>query len=107
MLAPERVRKHGRFFDIYRLAALARRETIELLRDPVRLITSFIVSPFLLIVFGFGISPDIENIKFSTLDYDQKLWSRDYLEYFSGSRYFSEQAPIHSPSEIEKGFQNG
>jgi len=107
MLAPERVRKHGRFFDIYRLAALARRETIELFRDPVRLITSFIVSPFLLIVFGFGISPDIENIKFSTLDYDQKLWSRDYLEYFSGSRYFSELAPIHSPSEIEKGFQKG
>jgi ribosome-dependent ATPase len=107
MLAPERVRKHGRLFDIHRLAALARRETIELFRDPVRLITSFIVSPFLLIVFGFGISTDIENIKFSTLDNDQKLWSRDYLEYFSGSRYFSEQPPIHSASEIEKGFQTG
>ncbi len=107
MLAPERVRKHGRFFDITRLGALARRETIELFRDPVRLITSFIVSPLLLIVFGFGISTDIEKISFSTLDYDKKLWSRDYLEYFTGSRYFKEQPPLSSPAEIDAGFQSG
>jgi ribosome-dependent ATPase len=80
---------------------------VELLRDPVRLITSFIVSPFLLIVFGFGISADIEKINFSILDYDQKLWSRDYLEYFTGSRYFDEKPPIHSPSEIDEGFKTG
>ncbi|HVN71784.1 MAG TPA: ribosome-associated ATPase/putative transporter RbbA [Desulfomonilia bacterium] len=107
MLVPESVFKHNRFFDVHRLAALARRESIELFRDPVRLITSFIVSPFLLIVFGFGISTDIEKINFSILDYDQKLWSRDYLEYFSGSRYFNEIPPIHVPSEIEKGFKEG
>ncbi|MGO9215070.1 MAG: ribosome-associated ATPase/putative transporter RbbA [Syntrophales bacterium] len=106
MLKSERVKKHSRFFDIYRLASLARREAIELFRDPVRLITSFIVSPFLLIVFGFGISTDIEHIKYSILDNDQKLLSRDYLENFSGSRYFSKRKPIHFPSEIDKGFQS-
>ena len=107
MLAPGGLHKHRRFFDIHRLAALARRESLELFRDRVRLITSFIISPFLLIVFGFGISTDIEKINFSILDYDKKLWSRDYLEYFSGSRYFDEKPPLHSPSEIEKGFQKG
>jgi ribosome-dependent ATPase len=35
------------------------------------------------------------------------LWSRDYLENFSGSRYFDEKPPLDSPSEIEKGFQKG
>ncbi len=74
MLAPEREHSQGRIFDIHRLAALARRETVELFRDPVRLVTSFIVTPFLLIVFGFGISTDIEKITFSTLDCDQKPW---------------------------------
>jgi ribosome-dependent ATPase len=107
MHALERLHKHRRFFDIHRLAALARRESLELFRDPVRLITSFIVSPFLLIVFGFGISTDIEKINFSILDFDKKLWSRDYLENFSGSRYFDEKPPLDSPSEIEKGFQEG
>jgi ribosome-dependent ATPase len=107
MIVPEHVHKPSRIFDLTRLAALARRETIELLRDPVRLVTSFIVSPFLLIVFGFGICTDIENIKFATLDNDQKLWSRDYLEYFSGSRYFSLQTQVQSLSEVENGFQKG
>jgi ribosome-dependent ATPase len=107
ILESERVIKHGRLFDIYRLTALARRESIELLRDPIRLITSFIIAPFLLIVFGFGISTDIENIKYSIIDNDQKLYSREYLENFSSSRYFSEQKPIHSPSELDKGFQSG
>lgn len=107
MMKPDRVKKHGRYFDIYRLAALARREAIELFRDPIRLITSFIISPFLLIVFGFGISTDIENIKYSVLDNDQKMLSRDYLNNFSGSRYFSQQKPVHSHFEIDKGFQSG
>jgi ribosome-dependent ATPase len=102
---PSRTHKQGHFFDIHRLAALVRRESIELFRDPVRLITSFLVTPFLLIVFGFGISTDIENINFTVLDYNKTLWSRDYLEYFSGSRYFSEKEPITAQSEIEKGFQ--
>jgi ribosome-dependent ATPase len=107
MLKSKRVIKHGRLFDIYRLAALARRESIELFRDPIRLITAFIISPFLLIVFGFGISTDIENIKYSIIDNDQKLYSREYLENFSSSRYFSEQKSIHSHAELDKGFQSG
>ncbi len=105
MLAPEREHSQGRIFDIHRLAALARRETVELFRDPVRLVTSFIVTPFLLIVFGFGISTDIEKISFSTLDNDQKPWGREYLEYYAGSRLFSETPAIDSPSLIDKGFQ--
>ena len=107
MMKSDRIKKHGRYFDMNRLAALARREAIELFRDPIRLITSFIIAPFLLIVFGFGISTDIENIKYSVLDNDQKMLSRDYLNNFSGSRYFSGQKPIQSHFEIDKGFQSG
>ncbi len=105
MVTSDRKRTQGGLFDTGRLAALARRETMELFRDPVRLITSLIITPFLLIVFGFGISTDIENINFNILDYDQKLWGRDYLEYYSGSRLFNEQPAIRSHLEIEKGFQ--
>lgn len=104
-IAPGRKRTQGGRFDAVRLAALARRETMELFRDPVRLITSFVITPFLLIVFGFGISTDIENIDFNILDCDQKLWGRDYLEYYSGSRFFNERPAIRSHPEIEKGFQ--
>ncbi len=103
MVFPEKTHKQKRNFDISRLAALARRETVELFRDPVRLITSFVIAPILLIVFGYGISIDIENIRFSTLDYDRTGASRAYVESFSGTRYFKEQAPIESPSEWTAG----
>jgi ribosome-dependent ATPase len=98
-------RRQRRNFDIHRLAALARRETIELLRDPVRLITSFIVAPILLIVFGYGISTDIENVRFSTIDYDQTPMSRSYIESFSSSHYFSEQPPLQSLKSMDQHFQ--
>ncbi len=107
MIAPTRPHTHSRFFDIYRLIALARRETLELFKDPVRLITSFIIAPFLLIVFGYGISVDINNINFSVLDFDHKVSSRAYSEYFSGSRYFRETPAIHSEADIDRGFQKG
>ena len=107
MVFPEKTHKQKRNFDISRLAALARRETVELFRDPVRLITSFVIAPILLIVFGYGISIDIENIRFSTLDYDRTGASRAYVESFSGTRYFKEQAPIGSPSGMDSGFRKG
>ena len=94
----------NRSFDIHRWAALARRETIELLRDPVRLVTSLIVAPLLLIVFGYGISTDVDNIRFSTLDYDRTPISRAYLESFSSSTYLSEQTPLLDPAEMDEHF---
>ncbi len=107
MVFPEKTHAPKRTFDIFRLAALARRETVELFRDPVRLITSFVIAPILLVVFGYGISIDIENIRFSTLDYDRTASSRAYTESFSGTRYFREQAPMESPSGIDAGFRKG
>jgi ribosome-dependent ATPase len=107
MLFPEKPHAQHRSFDLHRLAALARREATELFRDPVRLITSFVIAPILLVVFGYGISIDIENVRFSTLDYDQTPTSRNYIEHFSGTRYFREQAPLSSPAGMEEGFRKG
>ncbi|HQH99844.1 MAG TPA: ribosome-associated ATPase/putative transporter RbbA [Deltaproteobacteria bacterium] len=106
-LSPARHHKQHRSFDPYRLAALVKRETIELFRDPVRLVTSFIMPPVLLIIFGFGISTDIENVLFGTLDYDRSTTSREYIDYYVGSRYFTETARLESPSQIDSGFQKG
>ncbi len=97
--------KQNRSFDIHRLAALARRETIELLRDPVRLVTSFVVAPLLLIVFGYGISTDVDNIRYSTLDYNRTSSSRSYLESFSSSAYLNEKPPLENPVDMDRHFQ--
>ena len=83
-----------------RMFAYARNETMQILRDPVRLVFSFIGSALLMLVFGFGITTDIEHIRYASFDLDQSPESRAYLEQFNGSpRYFTRTAPVRSAEE--------
>src|SRR5262249_7617487 len=90
--------RHGpRRFDPGRLWAYARRETIELLRDPIRLAFAAFGPLILMIAFGYGISLDVENLRFGAFDQDRTSESRTLIEAFTGSpRYFDERPPIGS-----------
>jgi len=102
--APSRA---SRRFDPGRLWAYARRETMELLRDPIRLSFAFIGPVILMLAFGYGITFDVENLKFAAFDQDETPESHRLIENFSGSRYFSEQPPISSAAEIEQRMKSG
>jgi ribosome-dependent ATPase len=106
--APKSVPSHAsRRFDPGRLWAYARRETMELLRDPIRLGFAFIGPVILMLAFGYGITFDVENLKYAAFDQDRTPESRRLLESFSGSRYFSEQRPINSTAEMEQRLRSG
>lgn len=97
----------ARRFDPRRLWACTRRETMELLRDPIRLSFAFLGPLLLMLAFGFGISFDVENLKFAAYDQDNSMESRQLVEAFSSSRYFSEQAPIRSAAELDQRLRSG
>jgi ribosome-dependent ATPase len=97
----------SRRFDPGRLWAYARRETMELLRDPIRLAFAFVGPLILMLAFGYGITFDVENLKYAAFDQDQTPESRRLLESFSGSRYFSERPPISSAAEVEQRMRSG
>jgi ribosome-dependent ATPase len=101
------VPKPSMLFDPGRLWAYARRETMELVRDPIRLAFAFIGPVVLMIAMGFGITFDVENLKYAALDQDRTPESRRLLESFSGSHYFSEQPPISSVEELERRMKSG
>ena len=61
------------------------------MRDPIRLIFALFGTTLLMIVFGFGISTDVNNLTFAVLDRDQSHESRAYLEELRGSPYFVEK----------------
>lgn len=82
-----------RRFSPGRALAYAYREMLEIRRDPVRLAFAFIGSALLMLVLGFGITTDVENIRFSYLDLDQTPESREFLAAYQGSRYFREVGP--------------
>ncbi|MGN6098849.1 MAG: ribosome-associated ATPase/putative transporter RbbA [Bosea sp. (in: a-proteobacteria)] len=97
----------ARRFDPRRLWACTRRETMELLRDPIRLSFAFLGPLLLMLAFGFGISFDVENLKFATFDQDKSMESRQLVEAFSSSRYFDERPPIGSADELDRRLRSG
>ena len=97
------VPRHG--FSLGRLLAVARREGKELLRDKVRMAFALAGAIFMMVIFGYGISLDVENLAFAVYDQDQTSQSRAYLEAFRGSRYFDEQPAIHDPQELHRRLQ--
>jgi ribosome-dependent ATPase len=89
-------------FSLGRMLAYSRREAQEIERDPVRLLFAFVGSALMMLAFGFGITTDVENIRFASLDLDQTPESRAYLAAFEGSRYFVHHPPAQTPDEMER-----
>ena len=96
-----------RTFSLQRLFAYTIRETLELLRDPIRLSFALFGTAFLMLVFGFGVSTDVNNLTFAVIDRDQSHESRAYLEELRGSSYFIEQPPLTAYADLEKRMQSG
>ncbi len=90
-----------------RLWAYARRETIEILRDPIRLSFALLGPLLLMLTFGYGISFDVENLAFAVYDQDRTLESREFVEELQGSRYFEERPEITSADELERRLDSG
>jgi ribosome-dependent ATPase len=95
------------WFSSRRLLAYVIRESLELLRDPVRLSFGLFGTAMLMLVFGFGVSTDVDNLTFAVLDRDQTAESRAYREEFRGSAYFIEKAPLKDYNDLEARLQNG
>ncbi|WVN41259.1 ribosome-associated ATPase/putative transporter RbbA [beta proteobacterium MWH-UniP1] len=85
-----------------RLMAYTIRELLEVLRDPVRMIFSLLGSALLMMIMGYGISVDVNHLRFAVLDHDQSPESRQYIQNIAGSRYFIEQPPITSSAELDR-----
>ncbi|SNT75835.1 ribosome-associated ATPase/putative transporter RbbA [Paracoccus seriniphilus] len=98
---PQPRQKRNRSFDPDRLWAFTRRETLEILRDPMRLAFAFLGPIILMLTFGYGISFDVQHLPYAVYDRDQSLESRELLESFAGSRYFTEQPPAESAAELD------
>jgi ribosome-dependent ATPase len=94
-------------FSPRRLFAYTVREGLELLRDPIRLGFALIGTAFLMLVFGAGISTDVDNLSLAFFDRDHTPESRAYLEEYRGSSYFIEKAPIQSDAEMEQRLVSG
>ncbi|HBQ1121869.1 TPA: ribosome-associated ATPase/putative transporter RbbA [Klebsiella pneumoniae] len=94
-------------FSLRRLFSYSRREALELRRDPVRSTLAQLGTVILMFIMGYGISMDVEDLRFAVLDRDQTLSSQGWSQNLAGSRYFIEQAPLHSYDELDRRMRDG
>ncbi|GKK29161.1 ABC transporter ATP-binding protein [Klebsiella pneumoniae] len=94
-------------FSLRQLFSYSRREALELRRDPVRSTLALLGTVILMFIMGYGISMDVEDLRFAVLDRDQTLSSQGWSQNLAGSRYFIEQAPLHSYDELDRRMRDG
>ena len=94
-------------FSLRRLFSYSRREALELRRDPVRSTLALLGTVILMLIMGYGISMDVENLRFAVLDRDQTVSSQAWSLNLAGSRYFIEQPPLTSYDDLDRRMRSG
>lgn len=96
-----------KIFSPRRMFAYAIRESLELIRDPIRLGFALAGTAFLMLVIGFGITTDVNSLSFAVLDRDNSFESRSYIGELRGSAYFVEKEPLQSAAEMQERLKSG
>jgi ribosome-dependent ATPase len=103
--APPPGRRRG--FSFSRAFSYSRREALELRHDPVRLAMALFGSLILMLIMGYGITMDVNDLSYAVLDRDQTTLSQNYTLNLSGSRYFVERSPIADYADLDRRMRSG
>ncbi len=87
---------------LQRVAAVARKEFIHILRDPRSLGMGIAIPMLLLFLFGYALTLDVDRVPLMVWDQSGTTESRDLISRFSGSRYFTLTGHAVTYREIER-----
>lgn len=85
-----------------RIWAVAYKEWREIVRDRLFFALAFVVPAVLMLLFGFGLSLDVEDIPMAVVDHDRSALSREYAHRFIDSRYFNFKGYIDDERTLAK-----
>lgn len=84
-----------------RLSAIIIKEFVQLLRDPRTLGMALIMPVVMLLLFGYAITTDVQNLPTVVWDQSQSQESRALIQRFANSGYFAFIGPVDGLDEIE------
>jgi len=90
-----------------RLKAVARKEALHIVRDPLSLIAALVIPLVLLLLFGYALTLDVDRIPAYVYDLDKTPQSRQLISRFQGSRYFQILGFATDYRAIGKGIDDG
>lgn len=88
--------------NLRRTRAVARKEFLHILRDPLSLIMALALPILMILLFGYALTLDVDRIPTIVYDSDQSPASRELIARFGGSRYFEILGAANDYQTIER-----
>lgn len=82
-----------------RLCALIKKEGFQIIRDPSSLLISVVLPLFLLFIYGFGVSLDIDHLRIGLVVEDNPANVKSLIESFTNSTYLDVKV-VHQRKDI-------
>ena len=92
---------------LIRIHAIAKKEMLQIIRDPLSLAMGFMMPVLLLFIFGYAISLDVNDITTIVYDQDRSSMSRELVADLSASGYFKVVRYAVQEREIEQYLDAG
>lgn len=89
-----------------RVRAIAKKEFIQIRRDPLSLVMAFLLPMVLLFIYGYAITFDVNKITTVVHDMDKSSLSRGLIDEFDKSGYFTVISYLDRMEEID-GYLDG
>jgi ABC-2 type transport system permease protein len=90
-----------------RLLAMARKEWIQVRRDPRSLALAFLLPVLMLLIFGYAITWDVRELELTVLDQDGTAQSRALVESFQASGHFRVADRLDSYGGVDAAVERG
>lgn len=96
-----------RGFSARRFFAIAKKEFIQIKRDKASFVLAFVAPFIMLMLFGYAVKMDIENVVIGILDMSNTLESREIIKKLQNTRYFKPDLFAQNQKEIDEWLDSG
>jgi ABC-2 type transport system permease protein len=93
--------------NLRRTKAIARKEMIQVFRDPRSLGMAIAIPMLLLVLFGYALTLDVDRVETVVLDHDRTQTSADFIGRFGRSRYFTLRAYAATDRDLQRMIDAG
>jgi ABC-2 type transport system permease protein len=93
--------------NVRRAATVASKEWREMVRDRMFVLLAFLLPVLWMLVFGYGLVLDVDEIPVVVVDRDHSSLSRDYTYRFITSRYFNFKGSLADETESDRWLESG
>jgi ABC-2 type transport system permease protein len=90
-----------------RISAVARKEFLHVFRDYRSLMMAIAIPIMMLVLFGYALTLDVDNVPLAVWDQSGTTQSRDFVARINGSRYFSVRGSVETEREMDYAINSG